>query len=386
MSANDELAPVTGTPAEEDPEKIRADIERTRAQMSETIGAIQDKLRPEELKHQASQQLHEVKEKLKEELREQIDDLKDKVKEEIREAKDKLREATVGRVETMVHTATDSVENAGGSFIETVKANPIPAALVGIGLTWLFVNRRNARALPRADYRYAEGRDYRFADQRPAGSGDYAYADEVVGADYNPRYGRDDLNADDERGRLGRIQERAGDVAHRVQGAVGEAAQQVGERVKDVTHQVGDRARDVAHRAQDTAADIADRAKGAAQQAKSTASDLALRARERTSDLAERARYGVRQGQYKVQGAYETNPLALGAFALVAGVAFGLALPRTQREDKLLGQTRDKLVHRAQEVAHETMEKVQGAVSEKLQNGVPQNGVGLGNQANASSV
>jgi gas vesicle protein len=395
MSANDELAPVGAAPAEEDPEKIRADIERTRAQMSETIGAIQDKLRPDELKHQAAQQLHEVKEKLKEELREQIDELKDKVKDEIREAKDKLRDATVGRVETMVHNASDTVENVGGSFIETVKANPIPAAMVGVGLAWLLVNRRNAR-LARANYRYLEGRDYRFADQRPAAGGEYLYADEVVGADYDPRYGRDDLRGD-ERGRAARLQERAGDVAHRVQGAVSGAAHQVGDKVKDVSHQVGDkvkdvshqvgdRARDVAHRAQSVAGDVADRAKDAAYQAKSSASDLALRARERTTDLADRARYGVRQGQYRVQSAYETNPLALGAFALLAGVAVGLALPRTQREDRLLGEARDKLLQRAQEAAHETMEKVQGVVSDKLQNGAYQNGVSHGNHASASSV
>ncbi len=389
MSVNDELAPVTVDPAEDDPEKLRADIERTRAQMSETIGAIQDKLRPEELKSQATQQLHEVKEKLKEELREQLDELKDKVKEEISEAKDKLREATVGKVETMVHNATDSVEHARDSFFETVRANPIPAALVGVGIAWLLVNRRSARALPRADYRYVERSGYRVTDTRAVPS-NYLYADEVAGSDYDPRYGRDDLR--DEPGRLGRLQERAGDVAHRVQGAVGDAVHQVQGAVGDAVHQVGDRtkdlaqraqgtARDVAHRAQDgardvaqraqeTAHDIADRARGAASRAQHAASDLAVRARSTADDLAGRARDGARQAEYRVQTTYETNPLALGAMVLLAGVAVGLSLPRTQREDRLMGQTRDKLIHRAQEAAHETMEKVQGVVSEKLQNGV----------------
>ena len=392
MSANDELAPAGVPIEEEDPEKIRADIERTRAQMSETIGAIQDRLRPDELKSQAAQQLNEVKEKLKEELREQIDELKDKVKEEIREAKGKLREATVGKVEDMVHNATDKVEHAGESFVETVRANPIPVALVGIGVAWLLMNRRSARALPRADYRYAQRRDYRYADGRPSGSNSYLYADEVAGSDYDPRFGRDDLRTYDEQGRLVRLQERAGEAVHRVQGAVGEAvhqvgdrtrevahqvsdrasevAHQVGDRTREVAHQVGDRAKDVAHKAQDTAHDLAERARGAAYRAQHAASDLAVRARGTADDLTERARYGVRRAEDRVQSTYETNPLALGAVALLAGVAVGLALPRTQREDRLMGQARDKLVHRAQEAAHETMGKVQGVVSEKMQNGV----------------
>jgi gas vesicle protein len=394
MSANDELAPpaAVGVPADEDPEKIRADIERTRAQMSETIGAIQDKLRPEDLKNQAVQQLQEVKEKLKEELREQIDEIKDKVKEEIREAKDKFREATVGKVEDMVHNATDKVEHAGESFVETVRANPIPVALVGIGVAWLLMNRRSARALPRANYRYAGRRDDRYADGRPSGSGNYLYADEVAGSDYDPRYGRDDLRTYEEQGRLARLQERAGEVVHRAQNSVNEAVHQVGDKTRDVAHQVsdktrevahqvsdktremahqvGDKTRDAAHRAQDTAHDLADRARGAAHRAQHAASDLAVRARGTADDLAERARYGVRRAEDRVQSTYETNPLALGAMALLAGVAVGLALPRTQREDRLMGQARDKLVQRAQEAAHETMEKVQGAVSEKIQNGV----------------
>lgn len=403
MSANDELAPAMGVPAEEDPEKIRADIERTRAQMSETIGAIQDKLRPEELKSQAVQQLQEVKEKLKEELREQIDEIRDKVKEEIREAKDKFREATVGKVEDMVHNATDKVEHAGESFVETVRANPIPVALVGIGVAWLLMNRRSARALPRADYRYVGRRDYRYADGRPSGSGNYLYADEIAGSDYDPRYGRDDLRTYEEQGRFARLQERAGEAVHRAQNSVNEAVHQVGDRTREVAHQVGDktrevahqvsdrtremahqvgdrtrematqvgdRTRDAAHRAQDTAHDLADRARDAAHRAQHAASDLAVRARGTADDLAERARYGVRRAEDRVQTTYETNPLALGAMALLAGVAVGLALPRTQREDRLMGQARDKLIHRAQEAAHETMGKVQGAVSEKIQNGV----------------
>jgi gas vesicle protein len=374
MSTHDALTPAAGSRDEDDPEKLRADIERTRAQMSETIGAIQDKWQPEELKHQAVQQLNEVKEKLKEELREQLDELKGKVKEEIRDAKDKLREATVGKVEHMVHNATDTVEHARDSIFETVRANPIPAAMVGIGIAWLLVRRRDARALPRADYRYV---DRRFA-------GGYPYAGEMASANYDPRYERDD-----ERSRLGRLQERTGEVAHRVQDAVGGAVQHASERTREVAHQVSDRTREVAHQVSDRTREVAhqvgdrtrevahqvgDRAKEVAHQVQETASDLAVRARGTADDLAERTRYGVRRAEDRLQTTYETNPLALGVVAVLAGVAVGLALPRTRREDRLMGQSRNELLRRAQRVAHEAIEKVQGAVGEATHsNGVRDN-------------
>ena len=36
----------------------------------------------------------------------------------------------------------ETVRGAGSGIVGTIKANPWPAALTGIGLTWLFVNRR----------------------------------------------------------------------------------------------------------------------------------------------------------------------------------------------------------------------------------------------------
>ena len=94
-----------------DPDAIRANIERTRAEMSNKIDEIQDRLAPSNLAEQA---------------------------------KDAVREATIGRVEGMWQSAGDNVEYARQSMFETVRTNPIPAAMVGIGLGWLLMNRRSA--------------------------------------------------------------------------------------------------------------------------------------------------------------------------------------------------------------------------------------------------
>nr|MBA3659913.1 hypothetical protein [Gemmatimonadales bacterium] len=47
----------------------------------------------------------------------------------------------------------------------------------------------------------------------------------------------------------------------------------------------------------------------------------------------------------------EENPLAVAAGAILAGLAVGLLLPGTEREDRMMGSTRDELVDRAQDVA-----------------------------------
>ena len=99
--------PALGTKAEVDEVEVtRVEIERTRAGMSETVDAIQERLSPENLKEQA---------------------------------KDRVKEATVGKA-----------QEAGSGIVDTIRQNPLPAALTGIGLGWLFVERQKAECVPAA--------------------------------------------------------------------------------------------------------------------------------------------------------------------------------------------------------------------------------------------
>jgi hypothetical protein len=63
----------------------------------------------------------------------------------------------------------------------------------------------------------------------------------------------------------------------------------------------------------------------------------------------------VRRSGHEVQSQLHRmtseNPLLVGAGALLIGAAFGLALPETERENELMGDARDSLVDRAQQVA-----------------------------------
>ena len=88
---------------------IRADIEDTRTQMGDTLDEIGERLRPSHIKQQIAQGVHD---------------------------------ATVGRVEDAARNAADSVTGAGRRLVNVVRDNPIPAAMVGIGLGWLFFGGR----------------------------------------------------------------------------------------------------------------------------------------------------------------------------------------------------------------------------------------------------
>lgn len=60
----------------------------------------------------------------------------------------------------------------------------------------------------------------------------------------------------------------------------------------------------------------------------------------------------------------EDNPLAVGAVALALGAAVGLAIPATRYEGEMLGETRQKLLDKAEGVAGELIDKTKEIVSD----------------------
>jgi hypothetical protein len=92
--------------------KIESDIAETRDEMTGTVEAIGERLDPATI---------------------------------IEGAKHTVREATVGKVEDMASTASNAlngtVQDAGSDVLQTIRRNPIPAALAGLGIAWLWTHR-----------------------------------------------------------------------------------------------------------------------------------------------------------------------------------------------------------------------------------------------------
>ena len=145
--------------------EIRADIEETRREMGGTLNELGERLEPSHL---------------------------------VDQAKENVREATIGRVEETAKGISDMV-------MDTIKRNPIPAALAGAGLALLWTNRSQGEQKDRAGYGY---------QSRPA-----SMYREDAGGDLGSRVG----------GAASTVGENVGEAV----GSVAEGAQHVGGEVID---------------------------------------------------------------------------------------------------------------------------------------------------------
>jgi hypothetical protein len=115
------------------------------------------------------------------------------------------------------------------------------------------------------------------------------------------------------------------------------------------------------------------------------ASDVARSATDSLSGLADDAQRAVREtSQQFVDTAYssaqsgvsfvlEDQPLLLAAVGLAAGAALGAILPGTPQEDRLMGETRDKVAGLASETARQKLDELgdaAGEAAERLKNAV----------------
>lgn len=278
-----------------DPGQIRADMDRTRDQMSQTVDAIQEKLDPTRLKNQAIST---------------------------------VRGATVGKVEQLADDAGRSVKGVGSDMFETIRHNPVPAALVAVGLGWLFMERRSAPDRNRFNRYDYQGRYYR--ENYPDYGTDYRTGRQYP--DEGRYYGGQPMNQ--ARGRMsqaaGNVQDRMSDAASGVQDKVSQAAGNVQDTVSQAAGNVQD-----------------------------TVSQVAGQARDQASQFVDQAQYTAQQAGTRFQELMDDRPLLVGAAALALGALIGMSLPTTPQENKLMGEARDNLMDKAQSAAQDTMGKVQ---------------------------
>jgi ElaB/YqjD/DUF883 family membrane-anchored ribosome-binding protein len=293
----------------QDPAEIRAEIDTTRAELTQTLNAIQEKLSPERIKQQAT---------------------------------DQVRAATVGRVETMADDAKWKVKGVGEDVFETIKRNPAPALLTAVGLGWLFMESRNRQSRQMIDRR-SRDRYYYAGETMGRGGYDYGYDE----------YGRRAYMGgqfDDQRGRLQQtgqnVRERAGEVVGGATSKVQDAASTAAGKVQDVASTAGSKV-------QSAASDVADTASSAVESVRYGAHQVAQEAQYRAE------RVGSRFGEIM-----EDNPLLIGAAAAALGAVIGFAFPSSEKENQIFGEKRDQLMDRAQEVVGEKVQQVQQVAQE----------------------
>jgi uncharacterized protein YjbJ (UPF0337 family) len=265
---------------------IRADIERTRAEMDDTFDALDQKLTP-------SQLLSEV------------------------------------------WRYTKGGSSAGATKIwQLARQHPLPATMIGVGLGWLLVER--SRTTDGGDRDYRDDRGYRGYRGYYTGEGSSGYGRYTGNYDVDYRRSYDeDLDSGRLASAAGAVKDAAGNAVDTVKDAAGNAVGTVKEAASSAYEKVGELTDTV----------------------KDKASDLTDQAKQTATQLKNKARYQTRRAKTGFWQMMEENPLAVGAAVLTLGAIAGFSLPSTDKEDELLGETRDQFLDSVKETGQEVLEK-----------------------------
>jgi len=95
--------------------------------MSETIEAIEERLAPEHLVEQAT----------------------DAVRELAGQASTAIREATADKADQIARQTRETAPRVRGDLVSTITHNPVPAALIAIGVAWLWKRQSGSAARSR---------------------------------------------------------------------------------------------------------------------------------------------------------------------------------------------------------------------------------------------
>lgn len=284
---------------DENPEQLRAEIEDTRAEMSQTINEIQERLSPEHL-------MGQVKETVREATVGKVEEFMQRAGETISDVTEPAREA-MGR-------AGSAIAETGKSVGNSMWRNPIPVALIGLGVGLLVMrSRRGNGSTYGTRHTSPDSRQHFRGDEMPYGEG--------MGAGTGTRTRMD--------------------------------------------------ARTSRHMGSGMSTGMGS-GSGMLNQVKETASDLANRSTSALSDLGTKAKDGASTFSRRCGQLLRDNPLAMGAVAVAAGTAVGLALPSTRFEHEYIGETSERLVDKAQEVARDAIDKVQDAAQQMTGEGQQQ--------------
>lgn len=347
----------------ESPEAIKTDIERTRQNMSEKIDQIQARLSPGNIKAQAQETVRDI-----------------------------VRDST----ESLTSYLTENSKELGVTVAQAIKSNPIPAALIGVGIGWLLVesyggSRSNNQAYNRQRNSWQRAEWYADAGPHyPASTSSDLYTSREMAPSFAAQYqgagaqyqdagaqytGAQYSSSQYTGGQSGSAQGRTGgytsytssdqpgwiqDKASNLREQIGEKAEQLRDTVQHVGEQVSEKVGEWTEsmRAQSSAA--GDQANYYTNQARGQMANLG----EQASSMGQQAQAYARQTGQQLQHSLEDNPLVFGGVALAIGALIGLALPVTRRENEMLGPWRDEVVESMQEVASDVAERAQHVVEE----------------------
>jgi hypothetical protein len=264
-------------------------------------------------------------------------------------------------IDTVLRQISDQVRGHGGdmarSISEQVKANPIPLALTGIGLTWMMFGNVQKQAVPsradddNGDDRYSDAEhDFRRTRQEQ-GRPYVAPTSYAPSRNNGPSWSHDDDV--DGPSMVDKISSGAASVrdgAAQRASAIKDDASATAASVSEAASKAGSKVSDAAHSVQDGLAKTGNRLAEGTENLTEQGRRRVIAARQKAVDLRRQTARSAQDGADAAAAFYDRQPLVVGALALAVGAAFGGAFPRTKAEDDLLGSRSDDLIHHAERI------------------------------------
>jgi hypothetical protein len=304
-------------PTEERTREIRAEIEQTRGELSETVNAIQDRLRPGNIASNAAESV-----------------------------KSTVKNVASDKAQYVAETARDMADSEP---VQYVRSNPIPTAMIGIGiagLTWLAVAGRQPQSRNRYRTTGRTSRDWRRL------------------APYNEseRYYRGGTGHTGYTGQSGYTSESGfGDAGFGEAGYPGQGGYETAAAyTPDLNQGAGTGGSYAGARGSYGASgDYAEAGSDYTGGGSSWTGGTGQGAQE----FGRRAQQTTRMAQRKLQRTWQQNPLMMGAASAVLGLIVGMAMPQTEIENEYMGEARDNAIEGVQQTVRDTVGKVQDAAT-----------------------
>ena len=275
---------------------------------------------------------------------------------------------------------------AASSVASSVRKDPFPWMLMGLGAAWLIKERRERSQATRFGAAKRGVGDSgallgvsSYGSMGHAGTAydpvEHLATTHPMESPVAPVPGLSDSRLGGARDVAG-VREVGGDVAYEEHGGVAEKAHEMREKVGDKAHEVSQAVGDKAHEVREKVAEKTSLAK-------ERVAEAAHEVRERVSSTMSRAGHGAqlarqraaekaRAAGHELSRQYDSTPLLLGLAALIGGVALGAALPATRKEEEVLGPARDRLLERARETGRDVAGKVSRVAEAAVHSAVDQ--------------
>ena len=254
-------------------------------------------------------------------------------------------------------------KNGGTQFAsrlgKSVTENPLPATLLGVSLAWLMLGPRPLQGSGAGERE--EAREPHFATATSGGLQRIDHARDEVGdwySEFTDDAGRKYRAKSDEFGR------RIGDFVDETGKSFAGFMDEAGSRITQFRDETGNTLDEASGWAAQTWHDLTDAGSRSAHQLTESAKRIGKDAQSNATRLGRDAMHML-----------EEQPLVMGALAFAAGAALGAVMPRTEQEDRMIGEAADEakreagamasdLYERGKEKAAELYEDASGAAGE----------------------